>query len=54
MNDRDKRRYDMFNRVQTFGDDNGADFAAGSVGQTNFSSSSAAFLFYGTLGGIVR
>ena len=37
MNDRDKRRYDMFNRVQTFGDDNGADFAAGSVGQTNFS-----------------
>ena len=36
MNDRDKRRYDMFNRVQTFGDDNGADFAAGSVAKTNF------------------
>jgi hypothetical protein len=36
MNDRDKRRYDMFNRVQTFGDDNVADFAAGSVAEASF------------------
>jgi hypothetical protein len=35
MNDRDKRRYDSFKRVQKFGDDNAADFAAGSVAQTN-------------------
>lgn len=36
MNDRDKRRYDAFKRVQAFGDANAADFAAGSVAQTNF------------------
>ncbi len=36
MNDRDQRRYDVFKRVQTFGNDNGADFAAGSVAKTNF------------------
>jgi hypothetical protein len=36
MNDRDKRRYDSFKRGQTFGDDNTADFAAGSLAQTNF------------------
>jgi hypothetical protein len=37
MNARDKRRYDAFKRIQTFGDTNTADFAAGSVAQTNFS-----------------
>lgn len=36
MNDRDKRRYDSFKRVQTFGGDNAADFAAGSVAKANF------------------
>jgi len=38
MNDRDKRRYDTFKRVQTFGNDNAADFAAGSVAKANFDS----------------
>jgi len=38
MNDRDKRRYDAFKRIQTFGDANAADFAAGGVAQTNFTS----------------
>jgi hypothetical protein len=36
MNDRDKRRYDMFKRVQTFGGDNAADFAVGTIAHTNF------------------
>jgi hypothetical protein len=36
MNDRDIRRYDSFKRVQTFGDDNAGDFAAGGVAQANF------------------
>lgn len=36
MNDRDKRRYDSFTRTKTFGSDNAADFAAGSVAQANF------------------
>lgn len=36
MNDRDIRQYDSFKRVQTFGDVNAADFAAGSVAQTKF------------------
>lgn len=36
MNDRDIRRYDSLKRVQTFGDDNTGDFAAGSVAQQNF------------------
>jgi len=30
MNDRETRRYDMFGRVQTFGNDNATDFATGS------------------------
>jgi len=30
MNDRETRRYDMFDRVQTFGKDNASDFATGS------------------------
>ncbi|MEY2466356.1 MAG: hypothetical protein QOD03_877 [Verrucomicrobiota bacterium] len=36
MNDRAIRRYDMFGRVETFGKDNAADFAAGSSGATHF------------------
>lgn len=36
MNDRETRRYDMFGRVQTFGTDNAADFAAGSEAQKRF------------------
>ena len=36
MNDREIRRYDMFGRVQTFGTDNTADFAAGGEGQKRF------------------
>ena len=37
MNDRETRRYDMFGRVQTFGKDNTADFAAGSKAAGHFS-----------------
>jgi hypothetical protein len=36
MNNRENRRYEMFVRVQTFGQTNAADFAAGSVAATNF------------------
>ena len=36
MNDRETRRYDTFGRVQTFGTDNTADFAAGGEGQKRF------------------
>ncbi len=36
MNDRETARYDMFGRVQTFGKDNAADFAAGSKALTHF------------------
>ena len=36
MNDRENRRYDMFGRVQTFGKDNTADFAAGSKAAGHF------------------
>ena len=36
MNDRETRRYDMFGRVQTFGKDNTADFAAGSKAAGHF------------------
>jgi hypothetical protein len=36
MNDRDQRRYDAAKRVQTFGIENGADFAAGSEAKTRF------------------
>jgi hypothetical protein len=36
MNDRDVRRYDAAKRVQTFGVENGADFAAGSEAKTRF------------------
>ena len=36
MNNRETRRYDVFVRVQTFGTDNAADFAAGSTAATNF------------------
>lgn len=36
MNDRDTRRYDSFVRVRTFGEDNAADFAPGSVAANNF------------------
>ena len=32
MNDRETARYDMFGRVETFGKDNTAAFAAGSKG----------------------
>ena len=35
MNDRETRRYDMFGRVQTFGQDNSTDFAAGSTTPPN-------------------
>src|SRR5258708_6114821 len=35
MNSRETRRYDAFQRVSTFGQDNGADFAAGSNAQAN-------------------
>jgi hypothetical protein len=38
MNDRDQRRYDRATRVQTFGRDNTADFAAGSKATTLFTS----------------
>lgn len=38
MNDRDQRRYDRATRVQTFGNDNAADFAAGSKATTLFAS----------------
>ncbi len=36
MNDRDQRRYDRLLRVQTFGVENAADFAAGSKAKTHF------------------
>jgi hypothetical protein len=36
MNNRENRRYEMFVRVQTFGADNSADFAAGSTAAANF------------------
>ena len=36
MNDRDQRRYDRLTRVQTFGVENTADFAAGSKAKTHF------------------
>jgi len=36
MNDRDQRRYDRATRVQTFGVENAADFAAGSKAKTHF------------------
>jgi hypothetical protein len=36
MDGRETRRYDAFKRVDTFGQDNAADFAAGSTAQTNF------------------
>ncbi|MEF8728517.1 MAG: hypothetical protein V5B34_09935 [Accumulibacter sp.] len=36
MNDRETRRYDMFGRVQTFGNGNAADFAAGSKAAGHF------------------
>ena len=36
MNDRENRRYDMFGRVQTFGKDHTADFAAGSKAAGHF------------------
>ncbi len=36
MNDRDQRRYDRLTRVQTFGRDNTADFAATSKAKTHF------------------
>jgi len=38
MNDRETRRYDMFGRVQTFGKDPTADFAAGSKAAGHFAS----------------
>ena len=38
MNDRETRRYDMFVRVRTFGQNNAADFPAGSTGATHFAS----------------
>jgi len=38
MNDRDQRRYERATRVQTFGQDNAADFANGSKAQTLFAS----------------
>ncbi|HEY5298373.1 MAG TPA: hypothetical protein VIK59_10650 [Verrucomicrobiae bacterium] len=36
MDSRETRRYDAFQRAKTFGQDNAADFAAGSTAQTNF------------------
>ena len=36
MDNRETRRYDAFVRVETFGQDNVADFAAGSTAQANF------------------
>jgi len=36
MNDRDQRRYDRLTRIQTFGNDNAADFAVGSIAKTHF------------------
>ena len=38
MNDREARRHDMFGRVQTFGNANAADFAAGSKAAGHFAS----------------
>jgi erythromycin esterase-like protein len=38
MNDRDKRRYDAFKRIQTFGSDNAADFTATSLAKASFDS----------------
>ena len=38
MNDREIRRYDMVGRVQTFGKDRSADFAAGSKAAGHFAS----------------
>jgi hypothetical protein len=42
MNDRDTRRYDAAKRVQTFGVENRADFAAGSEAATRFANLDAA------------
>ena len=36
MNDRDRRRYDMLQRVKQFGIDNAADFPVGSIGAQQF------------------
>jgi hypothetical protein len=36
MNDRDQRRYERLTRIQTFGAENAADFAAGSKAKTHF------------------
>ncbi len=36
MNDRDQRRYNRLTSVQTFGEENAADFAAGSKSKTHF------------------
>src|SRR5260221_8566217 len=36
MDNRETRRYDAFVRVKTFGQNNAADFAAGSTAQANF------------------
>jgi hypothetical protein len=42
MNDRDQRRYDAAKRAQTFGAENGDDFAAGSEAKTRFTNLDAA------------
>lgn len=44
MNDRETRRYDMFGRVQTFGRENAADFAAGSKAVGHFYELPATFV----------
>lgn len=41
MDDRNRKRYDMFVRVRQFGADNAADFPAGSVGAAQFAEISA-------------
>lgn len=38
MDSRESRRYEMFQRVSTFGGDNAADFAVGSIAATNLAS----------------
>lgn len=40
MDDRERRRYDMFVRVKQFGIENAADFPAGSVGANTFAANS--------------
>ncbi|MCX6894883.1 MAG: hypothetical protein NTZ16_05155 [Verrucomicrobia bacterium] len=42
MNDRERRRYEMFNRVKTFGSANAADFAAGGEALKQFANVSQA------------